>query len=367
MADLEGGGYSADNAEVYDIDTEQWDVVPNPGLGGGFLRFATQAAMSGVSVAGKIYVVGGWTASPPTPNAPANVYDYLQIYDPSWTSAWSYVAPMSANGSPVVTFWAPMAALGGKIYVLGIYGTPKNSTGVCIAYDPIKDSWGVMSTPPADLPKTYEFENGVALGGKFWCFGWGRWVAGTEIWSAAVYDPITNNWSPDPSKMAPMNNIRIRPGVAALGGKIYAVGGFRSGGETSASTCTDGTTSDDCSWYYTSAEVYDPIDNSWNYIASMGTLRAECGLAALGGKLYAVGGQTPSIPSSNGTTGIELIATASAEVYDPNTNSWSYIASMNAPRAGLSVVALGGKLYATGGAALDMPASTGATHRPGRL
>ena len=66
---------------------------------------------------------------------------------------------------------------------------------------------------------------------------------------------------------------RISLGVAALGGKLYAVGGYDTAGTA-----------------VNSAEVYDPIDNSWNLIDPMNFAREWLGVAALGGKLYAVGG-----------------------------------------------------------------------------
>ena len=56
-----------------------------------------------------------------------------------------------------------------------------------------------------------------------------------------------------------MGGVRGQPGVAALGGKLYAVG--RTKPERTPTSQT--------------AEVYDPVDNSWNPIASMNE-RSEC-------------------------------------------------------------------------------------------
>jgi hypothetical protein len=127
------------------------------------------------------------------------------------------------------------------------------------------------------------------------------------------------------SYVAPMDISRTQLGVAALGGKLYAVGGY------------DGST------YLNSAEVYDPIDNSWNSIAPMNISRRYLDVAALGGKLYAVGG---SFPSGSGSGVLNL-----AEVYDPMDPSggWNPIAPMDISRSFLGVAALGGKLYAVGG------------------
>ena len=123
------------------------------------------------------------------------------------------------------------------------------------------------------------------------------------------------------SYVAPMDISRNTLGAAALGGKIYAVGGWN---------VTDAVLN--------SVEVYDPIVNSWNPIAPMDISRNGLGVAALGGKLYAWGGQ-----------GAGFAYLKSAEVYDPIDNSWNSIAPMDVSCAHFGAVALGGKLYAVGG------------------
>jgi N-acetylneuraminic acid mutarotase len=70
----------------------------------------------------------------------------------------------------------------------------------------------------------------------------------------------------------------------------------------------------------------------------MPTIREAMGASVLGGKLFAVGGQT-----NNGfVTGI-------VEVYDPKTDTWSTATSMPTPRDGLATREIGGRLYAIGG------------------
>ncbi len=163
----------------------------------------------------------------------------------------------------------------------------------------------------------------AALGGKLYAVGG---ISRTNPLTAAltpqVYDPIHNTWN----WISPMNVSRVGLGVAALGGKLYAVGG----GE--ATDVRYGYGSDASN----TAQVYDPSDNSWTAIASMNHARYGLGVAAMGGRLYAVGGSGNTILSS-------------AEVYDPIKNTWNMIASMNEPRMGLGAEAVGGKLYAIGG------------------
>jgi len=111
-------------------------------------------------------------------------------------------------------------------------------------------------------------------------------------------------------------------GLAALGTKIYAVGG-------STLVCC-------------SAEVYDPITNAWTPIQSMSTRRHDLGLAVLGTKLYALGG-----------FGGDVVE-ASVEMYDPNTNTWAIAASMRQGLNSMGAASLvqpiiGERLFIVGG------------------
>eukprot|EP00252_Welwitschia_mirabilis_P014593 TRINITY_DN3205_c0_g1_i1.p1 TRINITY_DN3205_c0_g1~~TRINITY_DN3205_c0_g1_i1.p1 ORF type:complete len:475 (+),score=53.95 TRINITY_DN3205_c0_g1_i1:416-1840(+) len=65
---------------------------------------------------------------------------------------------------------------------------------------------------------------------------------------------------------------------------------------------------------------YDPRVNVWTEVAPMNNARAYCKTAFLNGKLYVVGGVNRS---RNGLTPLQ-----SAEVYDPVTNTWREIPSM---------------------------------------
>ncbi|XP_027513997.1 kelch-like protein 17 isoform X5 [Corapipo altera] len=84
-------------------------------------------------------------------------------------------------------------------------------------------------------------------------------------------------------------------------------------------------------------EAYDTRTDRWHMVASMSTRRARVGVAAIGNKLYAVGGY-------DGTSDL-----ATVESYDPVTNSWQPEVSMGTRRSCLGVAALHGLLYAAGG------------------
>jgi N-acetylneuraminic acid mutarotase len=169
----------------------------------------------------------------------------------------------------------------------------------------------------------------AALGGKLYAVGgYDVFTSPAPMWqgaSGAVYDPITTLWEP----IGGMDISRARLGLAALGGKLYAVGGVNGDPYAGAAGGTN---------FLSSAEVYDPSTNSWELIASMDISRASLGLAALGGKLYAVGGYNAGQQQAS-----------DGRVYDPITNNWEPIASMHVSRTGLGLISSGGKLYAMGG------------------
>eukprot|EP01048_Picozoa_sp_COSAG05_P005551 COSAG05_NODE_332_length_11268_cov_132.023726_7_plen_397_part_00 len=92
----------------------------------------------------------------------------------------------------------------------------------------------------------------------------------------------------------------------------------------------------------TTAERYDPDTNSWTPIASMGTARGDLGLTTFNNTLYAVGGY-----NTGNTLTTEYNSATTAERYDPNTNSWTPIASMGTTLTTLTT--LSNNLYAVGG------------------
>ncbi|KAG8517534.1 Kelch-like protein 1, partial [Galemys pyrenaicus] len=95
--------------------------------------------------------------------------------------------------------------------------------------------------------------------------------------------------------------------------------------------------------YLNTVERWDPQSQQWTFVASMSIARSTVGVAALNGKLYSVGGRDGSSCLS------------SMEYYDPHTNKWNMCAPMCKRRGGVGVATCDGFLYAVGGH--DAPAS----------
>jgi N-acetylneuraminic acid mutarotase len=75
--------------------------------------------------------------------------------------------------------------------------------------------------------------------------------------------------------------------------------------------------------------AYNPQKAVWAPVAPMPTARWRLRLVAAGGRLYAIGGQSP-----DGTT------LSTVERYDPKANTWTAVASMTQDRGVPGVVAV---------------------------
>jgi len=117
---------------------------------------------------------------------------------------------------------------------------------------------------------------------------------------------------------------RYQHGAAVVNNKVYVVGGRGHGEDRWVSTNT--------------ADVFDPVANSWNEIANMSCSRRGPACTAMDGKLYVCGG------SKDGRH-----ALSSCESYDPVTKSWESMPNMKTARSYAAAVCFGGKIYISGG------------------
>ena len=87
----------------------------------------------------------------------------------------------------------------------------------------------------------------------------------------------------------------------------------------------------------TSIERYDPRTDTWSQIASMNGRRLQFGVAVVEGKLFVVGGRD----------GLKTLNTG--ESYCPVTRVWTVMPPMATHKHGLGTATLGGPLYAVVG------------------
>lgn len=87
----------------------------------------------------------------------------------------------------------------------------------------------------------------------------------------------------------------------------------------------------------TGIEEYNPRSNKWTHLTTMETRRLQFGVALVNGKLYVTGGRDGLMTLNN------------VECYEPKTDKWETLTSMLTHRHGLGVAVLSGPIYAVGG------------------
>ncbi len=142
-----------------------------------------------------------------------------------------------------------------------------------------------------------------------------------------VFDPKKNQWA-WPAARIPAK--RGWFGAAFLGGKIYCVGGKRV--RTAQEKKRSG--KDDHYQYLASLNIYNPRKNRWTTGKPLRDSDAGLKAAALGGRLYVLGGNHHR---------------DRVEVYNPKRKRWSPGPALPEGRMAPGLEAVGGKLYVFGG------------------
>jgi N-acetylneuraminic acid mutarotase len=136
------------------------------------------------------------------------------------------------------------------------------------------------------------------------------------------YDPRTNTWL----AKTPMPAYRVGFALTAFQNKIYMISGFAGLGIGS----------------YTL--VYDPATDTWEQIDDgMPKQIANMEANVVDGKLYVIGGGSPINPWR------PIPATNYNLVYDPETDSWSYLERMPTAVKNYASAVVDGKIYIIGG------------------
>ena len=134
------------------------------------------------------------------------------------------------------------------------------------------------------------------------------------------------------STRAPASIKRTEVAVAALGGKIYVVGGFSAPSLENIVNFLISPT----------VEVYDPVADTWSTSTPLPVGLHHAGIATLDERLYVIGGFTKSFLSV-------WHPVATVYRYDPRKDKWTELASMPTARGALGVTTFHGRLYAIGG------------------
>ncbi len=216
-----------------------------------------------------------------------------------------------SEGRPMGTSRAALAVtqMDGKIYAIGGAGRLAPMS-VAERYDPKNGGW--RSIP--DLPVGLEQFGLAAVGGKIYAAG-GYAADGDGMPSAEVWwlDEATDEWRAAPALPSP----RAAFSLVAGQGKLFAIGG--------AGKNTD------------QIFVFEPELNAWRVLPGAPTARRGATAVHIGAKLYIVAGGAQSAPS------------ARLDIYDIKTNVWSQGPDLPLARSGHAMAVFAGKIHVMGG------------------
>jgi len=260
----------------------------------------------------RIFALGGINAS-----EAADTLDTAEVYVEEY-NCW---APIAALPEP--RHYAGAVAVAGGVLLTGglnATNTPFTST---LWYEPVAGVW--LPKPPLQTARSSH--GCVAIGSKVYVLGGVSDDASDEELEDAdelIMSVESISIGGDEQRWSfgtPMRMGRSFFGCAVLEGKIYVAGGCTSSGVTE------------------SVEVFDPLSNTWEEVASLHVARSECGMVALGRRLCLAGG-----------TDAGFEETDAVELFDLDTRQWHTVAPLLSPLAPVLLCTLAdqNKVYAVG-------------------
>ena len=239
------------------------------------------------------------------------------------------------------------ASAGGKLYVFAGLAPGWKPKALVYEYDPAADKW----TKKKPMALASHHVAITEMGGKIYAFGgFVLPAAGPAAWqpidNAFEYDPAADNWK----ALAPMPTKRGAAGAAAVGGKLYVIGGAAAlpGAKETAVHPARAHRS------LTTVEEYDPAANTWRERAMMPTPRNHLAIGAVIGRIYVLGGRIGAAFISGGGNRLDLV-----EEYDVAADSWNAVrARMPTARSAVAYGVHGGRVYVAGGEHQDYNLST---------
>jgi N-acetylneuraminic acid mutarotase len=202
------------------------------------------------------------------------------------------------------------AALGGKIYLIGGFGTDTNvPVADVLVYDTAARTW----SKAAPLPTPRGGHAAVVHEGKIHVLGGGN--STSTLADHDVFDPAKNAWT----SLAPLPRTEGSPAVAAFAGKLYAIGG-RSGPSD-----------------FGAVDIYDPATDRWSSGPPIDP-RGTAGAVAYCGSIYVFGGESQAKRQSLGEV-FRLV----------RAGAWEIASTLPTPRNFARAVILGDAVYVVGG------------------
>jgi N-acetylneuraminic acid mutarotase len=262
---------------------------------------------------------------------------------------WTTLEPM-----PTARGFLRVGVVDGKMYAIS-----SSYNGANEEYDPVLDEWKTKANMPNPNPE-------VAIAvcqAKVYCMG-GMPIGFIGASDAnKVYDPKIDSWETKAAMPTPRYDMQAQ----GVGEKIYVIGGRTLLGYEQGSKELDVN------------EVYDPASDTWTTAAPLPIIGCYVS-AVVDGKIFVIGNTTQiydpqtdtwstaappltelvldingdfaKAAATSGTFApkrIYVYAGATVQIYDPQTNSWTYGSPPPTIRHGLGIGVVDDRLYFIGG------------------
>jgi Kelch motif len=269
------------------------------------------AAAQVINLPGNLRTTLGFATATPNPPCHIGMYREDPKRPPPPPGRWRPEPEM-----PRTQVEATAVAIGPVIYTAG--GSPPGNLHTVLAFDTRAKRW----SEPTQIPIGLDHSEAATYDGKLYLAG--GYLNGeeptTDFWQ---YDPKANRWTQLPSMHQPP---RAAGAVAVIGHRLYVAGGAPQTFNVSSFPV------------YNTLEIYDFDTGKWSFGAPMQIGRHHISGAAVGGKLYVVGGRGEKDRSLN-----------TFERYDPATDEWESLPKLPLGVGSPRVVAADGKIVVVGG------------------
>jgi Kelch motif protein len=212
--------------QAYNPSTNTWSRLAD-------LPQARISPAGATTINNKLYLPGGATTTRGG-EAPGHQMRTLYVYNPA-TNTWSREVDMPMTNVNGLSF-----TVNGLLYVLWGSCSYKDCPSsphtrrFLFSFNPANKRW----TRRADALHRHHGGGGALIDGKFYATG-----GSSRTPALDVYDPMTDTWT---AKAKPPV-LRSRATAAAVGKKLYVMGGFEAGGAESTGR----------------VDRYDPVTNKW--------------------------------------------------------------------------------------------------------
>ena len=312
---------STDTGGRYDPGTDSWTPTSTTGA---VARYEHTAVWTG----SRMIVWGGYA------NALSNSGGRYDPATDSWAATNLALAPTARIGHTSVWTGSVMVVWGG-------------STDTGARYDPVLDTWRVMSRGPS----ARSGHTAVWTGSRM--IVWGGNDGTSAVDAGASYDPVFNTWTPTSTAGAP--SARENHTAVWTGTRMVVWGGGDAGGDLD------------------SGGRYDPSNDTWAPTATAGSAAARQDHTAVwtGALMVVWGGSggnttgrydpatdtwTPTGPSTSSgamvwTGSLMIVWGSGGGRYDPATDTWMPMSTLGAPtpREGPTAVWTGSRMIVWGG------------------